>query len=257
MASRILIVSKGAAFMTDAISKNLDKAGFETEVTEPEIKKIEEKIRDIDIYLFFAGSYIFDSTDVLVYLKDICNENEKSLCVIGYQEEIEEIRRNIPPTVISSVIERPFDMKSLVDEFKKLEDKDEERKKRKSILLVDDDVAFLKMMQDWLSLKYNVTVTRSGMQAITYIANHVPDLILLDYEMPITSGPQVMEMIKSEPNSNGIPIVFLTGRSDRESVMSVMKLKPQGYLLKTMDRSQIMKAVDEFFENARVEKHLG
>ena len=83
------------------------------------------------------------------------------------------------------------------------------------------------------------------------------DLILLDYEMPITSGPQVMEMIKSEPNSNGIPIVFLTGRSDRESVMSVMKLKPQGYLLKTMDRSQIMKAVDGCFENARVEKHLG
>ena len=247
MAGKTLIVSKGAAFMTDAIAKNLNKAGFGTEIVEPEIKKIEPFTDRSNIFLFFAGSYVFDSTDVLVYLKDICNEKDRLLCLVGYKEEIEEIKRSIPDSVISAVIERPFDMKDLVDEFKKLEDRDEERKKRKSILLVDDDVAFLKMMQDWLSLKYNVTVTRSGMQAITYIANHIPDLILLDYEMPITSGPQVMEMIRSEPNSDGIPIVFLTGRSDRESVMAVMQLKPQGYLLKTMDKAQIMKAVDDFF----------
>ena len=247
MAGKTLIVSKGAAFMTDAIAKNLNKAGFGTEIVEPEIKKIEPFTDRSDIFLFFAGSYVFDSTDVLVYLKDICNEKDRSMCLVGYKEEIEEIKRSIPDSVISAVIERPFDMKDLVDEFNKLVDRDEERKKRQSILLVDDDVAFLKMMQDWLSLKYNVTVTRSGMQAITYIANHIPDLILLDYEMPITSGPQVMEMIRSEPNSDGIPIVFLTGRSDRESVMAVMQLKPQGYLLKTMDKAQIMKAVDDFF----------
>ena len=46
--------------------------------------------------------------------------------------------------------------------MKKLADLDEERKKRKHILLVDDDVTFLKMMQDWLSDYYTVTITRSG-----------------------------------------------------------------------------------------------
>ena len=85
------------------------------------------------------------------------------------------------------------------------------------------------------------------MQAITYIANHKPDLILLDYDMPITPGPQVMEMIRSEFNSSEIPIIFLTGKSDRESIMRVMKLKPQGYLLKTMSRDDIMAAIDNFF----------
>ena len=52
----------------------------------------------------------------------------------------------------------------------------------KHILLIDDDLAYLKMVQGWLAPQYRVTIAKSGMQAITYIANHVPDLILLDYE---------------------------------------------------------------------------
>ena len=71
----------------------------------------------------------------------------------------------------------------------------------KRILLVDDDPTFLKMLQGWLHEKYNITAVKSGMQAITYLANHTPDLILLDYDMPITPGPQVMEMIRSEFNA--------------------------------------------------------
>ena len=255
MANRITIIAKGTAFMTDAISKNFQKAGFDTLVIEPDISAIETHAAYTDIYVLFAGSYVFDETDVLVYIKDTCGESEKSLCVIGYPEEIGEIRKNIPEQIISGSVERPFDMKDLVAEIKKLSNLDEERKKRKHILLVDDDVTFLKMMQDWLSGTYTVTIARSGMQAITYIANHTPDLILLDYDMPITSGPQVMEMIRSEPNSTDIPIIFLTGKSDRESVMKVMQLKPQGYLLKNMNRTDILKAVGDFFEAEKLKKH--
>ncbi|MBR5087812.1 MAG: response regulator, partial [Ruminiclostridium sp.] len=118
-------------------------------------------------------------------------------------------------------------------------------------LLVDDDLMFLKMMSEWFSMKYNVTVSKSGMQAISFITKHKPDLILLDYDMPITPGPQVMEMIRSEPDSANIPIIFLTGNSDQKSVMRVMALKPQGYLLKTMDKHQIMETVDNFFKTQK------
>ena len=80
------------------------------------------------------------------------------------------------------------------------------------------------------------------------MANHRPDLILLDYDMPITTGPQVMEMIRSEQNYRDIPIIFLTGKSDRESIMKVMRLKPQGYFLKTMPRDEIVRSIDNYFE---------
>ena len=45
-----------------------------------------------------------------------------------------------------------------------------------------------------------------------------------------------------------IMIIFLTGKSDRESIMNVMRLKPQGYLLKTMSRKEIIASIDDFLK---------
>ena len=246
-----MIISHGSAFMTNALVNSLKKTGFVTFVVEPDIKQIGQRRKDTDIYLLYAGEFIFEAADVLVYLKDVCAEEEKPLCIVGYDKELTEIRNTVLAQYISRDFKRPFDMKDLTSALVSLAEADEERKKGRHILLVDDDPTFLKMMQDWLSMKYNITSVRSGMQAITYIANHKPDLILLDYDMPITPGPQVMEMIRSEHNAAEIPIIFLTGKSDRESVMTVMALKPQGYLLKTMGKEEIVEAVDHFFETKK------
>lgn len=247
MASKVTVISKGAVFMTDSLVKNLIKSGLPATVIEPDIKAIENVRKDTDIYLIYAGDYVFNIADVLIFLKDLLSEEEKLLGLVGYLKEIDEIKTVIPEKFISLTMERPFEMKKLIDELSKLSAKDAERKKGKNILLIDDDLTYLKTMQEWLSMKYNITITKSGMQAITYITNHTPDLILLDYEMPITTGPQVMEMLRSEPNSANIPIIFLTGRSDRESVMTVMALKPQGYMLKSMTKEQILETIDNFF----------
>lgn len=251
MATKILIISQGAAFMTDALANNLKKAGFVTTIVEPEIKRIEKEREGTDIYLIYAGSFVYEISDTLVYLKDVCSEDEKLFCIIGHPDELDAIKKSVTATLISAEFPRPFDMKKLIAEMEKLSASTEERKKGKHILLVDDDLMFLKMMQEWLSKKFNVTISKSGMQAITYIANHTPDLILLDYDMPITPGPQVMEMIRSEPNSAKIPIIFLTGNSDKESVARVMALKPQGYLLKSMDKLQILESINNFFSTQK------
>ena len=84
-----------------------------------------------------------------------------------------------------------------------------------------------------------------------YIADNSPDLILLDYEMPVTSGPQLLEMIRSEPKLDSTPVIFLTGKGDRESVLKVLSLKPDGYLLKSMPRENILAAVEDFFEKKK------
>ena len=251
MPSRITIISEGLAFITGALSKNLQQAGFEVNVITPKIKEVNEYRNQTDIFLVYAGDYVSECTDLFVYLKDICYEDEKMISIIGYSPEIAEVETIVSSNLVALRVERPFDMKVMVSNMEKLREADEERKMGKHILLIDDDLAYLKMVQGWLTPQYRVTIAKSGMQAITYIANHVPDLILLDYEMPITSGPQVMEMIRSEPNSEGIPIIFLTGKSDKESVMSVMALKPQGYMLKSMPKEEILKTIDNFFETRK------
>ncbi|MCR5676165.1 MAG: response regulator [Lachnospiraceae bacterium] len=251
MATKITIISKGSAFITDALTKNLQQAGFETVVIAPEINALNENRKDSDIYLIYAGDYVSENKGFFVYLKDVCVEDEKLISVIGYAEEISDIKGVVSANLVALEFVRPFDMKLLISNMQQLCEADAERKKGKHILLIDDDLMYLKTVQGWLAPKYRTTVARSGMQAITYIATHVPDLILLDYEMPITTGPQVMEMIRSEPNSSGIPIIFLTGKSDKESVMTVMALKPQGYMLKSMPKEKILETIDNYFKTKK------
>ena len=87
----------------------------------------------------------------------------------------------------------------------------------------------------------------SGLQAIKWLGKNKADLILLDYEMPVTSGPQVLEMLRSDDETRSIPVIFLTGRSDKESVMSVLALKPEGYLLKNIEKEELLEKLNDFF----------
>ena len=242
-----MLISQGTAFMTDALVNNLVRSGTEVVSVEPSISAIGREKEKSDIILLFAGTGVLAYPEVLVYVKDICDEEDIQFCMIGYDKELAEIRKLIPKRLICREYPRPFDVKKLTADLLGVVQNTEELKKGRHILLVDDDVTFMRVMQEWLAMKYRITAVKSGMQAITYIASHTPDLILLDYDMPITPGSQIMEMIRSEPNSAGIPIIFLTGKSDRESVMNVMRLKPQGYLLKSMSKEEIIAAVDNFF----------
>lgn len=102
----------------------------------------------------------------------------------------------------------------------------------KTILVVDDSPAMLRTMQAMLSKRYRVIFATSGAQAIALTAKELPDLILLDYEMPVVNGKMTLEMLRSEESTRDIPVVFLTGMDDADHVHEVLALKPQGYLLK-------------------------
>ena len=182
-------------------------------------------------------------------------KKEKILNVIGDAGEVDILKQSIPEHLIENVFSRPLDMKKLIDVLNGVAQKNDENSRKKSILLVDDDPAFLNMVKGWLSEKYRVTIVSSGMQAITFIAKNTPDLILLDYEMPVTTGPQVLEMIRSEVSSEGIPVIFLTGKGDKESVTKVLSLKPNGYILKTVGKEKLLSQIDDFFEGKKAKQY--
>ena len=153
----------------------------------------------------------------------------------------------LPGDCILDFLERPLDMDRLLDTVDEYFSEEAQHERRKSILIVDDDVSYMSMIFDWLKDKYRVSMANSGMQAITHLAKHKADLILLDYEMPVIDGRQVLEMIRSEAQTSDIPVMFLTGKNDKESIMRVLSLKPVDYLLKTIDRQGLHDKVDRFF----------
>ncbi len=116
---------------------------------------------------------------------------------------------------------------------------------RKTILVVDDNAMTLRSIKSMLEDNYNVTIANSGMKAMTAIGKEKPDLILLDYEMPVCDGRQTLEMIRADEDICDIPVIFLTGVSDREHVEAVLKLKPLGYLLKPAVRETLIDAIEK------------
>lgn len=120
---------------------------------------------------------------------------------------------------------------------------------KKKVLLVDDSEFMLMMLHQLLEEDYEVVTATSGLSAFRSITLSRPDLILLDYEMPVCNGEQILDMIRSEEGFADIPIIFLTNRVDRESVKKVIRLKPQGYLSKSLSPELIKKEVDRFFDN--------
>lgn len=135
---------------------------------------------------------------------------------------------------------------SMVNQYLVKENK-EWKEQKKRILVVDDSDFMRKKMIQLLENDYRVIEAGSSASALQSIVVNRPDLVLLDYEMPVCDGRQALEMIRSEEATASIPVIFLTGRGDRESVKKVMALKPEGYLLKTMPEEDIKKVIDTFF----------
>ncbi len=251
MRIKIVLISQGVSFMGNSIQKNLESAGYDVVRVDPEVKQIAEYKDDTDIFVFYLGKFVSEIPETLVYLKDVCLEEDKYLFLLGTLDELDITTKHIPAAAIAEKFERPFDIKRLVSEVGRFAQAVGARDMKKSILLVDDDPTFLKMMKGWLDEEYRVTIVTSGTQALMYIADNKPDLILLDYEMPVTSGPQVLEMIRSETKVDRIPVIFLTGKGDRDKVLA---LKPDGYLLKSLNRDQILNSIYEFFEKKHAEE---
>jgi len=114
----------------------------------------------------------------------------------------------------------------------------------KKVLVVDDNPTMLRTVQSMLSGKYKVTFATSGTRAIAAVAKSRPDLILLDYDMPVCDGEMTLQMLRSEEDTKDIPVIFLTGCSDADHVKKLLALLPQGYLLKPPSASRLCATIE-------------
>lgn len=115
-----------------------------------------------------------------------------------------------------------------------------EVKEKKHVLVVDDDPMMLKLIKEHLKDSYNVATAISGSLALKFLESRKTNLILLDYEMPVENGEQVLEKIRSNTATADLPVVFLTGVNDHNMIQKVLHLKPNGYLLKPIDGKKLL-----------------
>jgi CheY-like chemotaxis protein len=119
---------------------------------------------------------------------------------------------------------------------------------RHRILVIDDATIVHKAIKGYLDAEYEVATAISGKIALRYLQTKVVSLILLDYEMPEMDGPAVLMRLRSDPALATIPVVFLTGINDVEKIKNALALKPQGYLLKPVDKTALISKMHEIIK---------
>ena len=103
----------------------------------------------------------------------------------------------------------------------------------KLILVVDDDPMNLRMAEFILERQgYLVCKVESGVECLSYLRIHRPDLILLDIEMPVMSGIRTLEIIRETPEWSDIPVMFLTAAADASTVIEAGSLGIVDYVKK-------------------------
>ncbi len=128
--------------------------------------------------------------------------------------------------------------------------------RKKHILIVDDVTTNLKVAADVLKDNYQLSMAKSGAQALEFLKKAKPDLILLDVRMPGMDGYETLEKIKSNSETSNIPVVFLTVDDQRESEIKGLKMGAMDFILKPFEPEIMLSRIEKILQIEDLRKNL-
>ena len=114
---------------------------------------------------------------------------------------------------------------------------------RKKIIIVDDNKASLTVGRNMLKTFYESYPVSSAAKLFEILEKVVPDLILLDVEMPETDGFETIKKLKADPRFGEIPVIFLTSKDDEDSEMKGFDLGAVDYIYKPFSGPLLLKRI--------------
>ncbi len=249
--NKILFVGEKETFVIRVLMKKINAPMTEVEFVKCDAVTLEAAMTGDYLIVLYIDDDTKLGDDVVHLLEDHMREEVGGIIVIGEPAHINSIKRHMSEGFIYKEFTRPVNNEEFVQAALDYFDEEKREDLKKRILIIDDDPQYLSLIRGWLKDTYKIAVANSGLQGIKYLGKNKVDLILLDYEMPITSGPQVLEMLRSDKDTKDIPVIFLTGKSDKNSVMAVVELRPEGYLLKSIQKEELTLKLEEYFAKSK------
>ncbi len=242
----IVIVSEVQSYLIMSLKSWFEQAEYDVTMVKADINAINKIEETPSAMVLFVDENLLEELQALNFIKDKAAEGDIPIFTVGDMDELNSAEKIITKNLIRQRFQRPINVNEVVSSISHYEKKHGRHNKKK-----------LRNVKGWLEESYQVSLANSAAMAIKAISTNRPDLVLLDYEMPIVDGKQVLEMIRSEHDFADIPVIFLTSREDQETRDGAMALNPEGYLLKSMEPAEIVQAIDDFFGGLRRKELAG
>ncbi|HEY9617557.1 MAG TPA: hybrid sensor histidine kinase/response regulator [Microcoleaceae cyanobacterium] len=120
------------------------------------------------------------------------------------------------------------------------------------ILLVDDNADMREYLQHLLSKRWSVKAVENGAVALALVQDWMPDLILSDVMMPELDGFGLLQAIRANPRTQGIPVILLSARAGEEAAIEGLEAGADDYLIKPFSARELMTRVNTNLQMARL-----
>ena len=123
---------------------------------------------------------------------------------------------------------------------------------KKTVFVVDDSLSSLTLAADAVKSHYAVITIPSGQKAIDMLEKIMPDLILLDIEMPEMDGFEVLQYLKDDKRYKEIPVIFLTSCSDYAAEVKALKMGVSDFITKPFNPAVLLNRVRHHVDISRL-----
>jgi CheY-like chemotaxis protein len=125
------------------------------------------------------------------------------------------------------------------------------------ILVIEDDQPLCWLIQKILAEKYQITTITSSVEAWCWLTEgNYPDVIVSDISMPVMSGLELLENLKSSSLFKHIPVLVLSGYTDAKKRKESMDLGATAYMEKPFEPKHLLKTVDNLVQLANRESYV-
>lgn len=248
---KIAIVLQQYSIVVKGVERKLKELGYDVTVIKPETDLLKAVSGETDLYVLYLPKDSKNREEeesmfqMMLQVCDVMQTYEKTMVLIGEKSYRSSLMSIHPMLGECKWVDRPVDMKALEIAVESALSGEERTEVKKQILIVDDDPTYAGMVRTWIKDYYKADILTSGKQVLMFLGKKEVDLILLDYEMPVMDGTQVFKMLRRDPMARDIPVIFLTGVGTADEVKHVLALKPDGYVLKSTTREQLLEYLAE------------
>jgi chemosensory pili system protein ChpA (sensor histidine kinase/response regulator) len=135
-------------------------------------------------------------------------------------------------------------------ETAEIENREFEAEEQTRVLVIDDSVTVRKVTSRFLKREgFSVSLARDGVEALQMINEQVPDLVMLDVEMPNMDGFELLGILRSNERFENIPVILITSRTGDKHRQRGIELGAQRYFGKPYREDEVLRAISELISD--------